>query len=127
MERGTIHRPRRGLNLKCLNSLVSGTGVTVYALHPGTVKSDIWRYWKLFHNPFVKPLIQIMMFLFFKDIKQGTQTTIYCSVAEELEGISGLYYSDCRVKECNPLAKDPGLAKKLWDVSERLTGESWKN
>ena len=107
--------------------VASDTGVTVYALHPGAVKSEIWRYWKLLHKPYMKPLVQLVMFLFFKDCKQGAQTTIYCSVAEELEGISGLYYSDCRVKECNPLAKDPGLAKKLWDVSERLTGESWNN
>ena len=75
----------------------------------------------------MKPLVQLVMFLFFKDCKQGAQTAIYCSVAEELEGISGLYYSDCRVKECNPVAKDPGLAKKLWDVTERVTGESWNN
>ena len=109
-----------------LTFVVSGTGVTVYALHPGAVKSEIWRYDKVFFKPYMKPLIQLM-FLFFKDCKEGAQTTIYCSVAEELEGVSGLYYSDCRVKECNPLAKDPGLAKKLWDVSERLTGESWNN
>ena len=111
----------------CLYFLVSGTGVTVYALHPGAVKSDIWRCWNIFQKPYVKPLVQLFMFLFFKDCKQGAQTTIYCSVAEELESISGLYYSDCRVKECNPLAKDPGLAKKLWDVSERVTGQSWNN
>ena len=108
------------------NFVVSGTGVTVYALHPGAVKSEIWRYRNVFFKPYMKPLVQLM-FLFFKDCKEGAQTTIYCSVAEELEGISGLYYSDCRVKECNPLAKDPGLAKKLWDVSERLTGENWSN
>ena len=111
----------------CPYFLVSDTGVTVYALHPGAVKSDIWRCWNIFQKPYVKPLVQLFMFLFFKDCKQGAQTTIYCSVAEELESISGLYYSDCRVKECNPLAKDPGLAKKLWDASERLTGESWNN
>jgi len=121
-----IIRPQYS-ELTCLNFLASGTGVTVYALHPGAVKSDIWRCWKLFQKPFVKPLVQLLMFLFFKDCKQGAQTTIYCSVAEELEGVSGLYYSDCQVKECNPLAKDPGLGKKLWDVSERLTGESWTN
>ena len=69
----------------------------------------------------------MLAWLFFKDCKQGAQTTIYCSVAEELNGVSGLYYSDCRVDECNKLAKDPGLAKKLWDVSERFTGESWKD
>ena len=104
-----------------------GTGVTVYALHPGSVKSDIWRYWKALKKPYIRPFVMLLMFLFFKDCKQGAQTSIYCSVAEELEGVSGLYYSDCRVKKGNKLAKDPGLAKKLWDVSERITGESWKD
>ena len=104
-----------------------GTGVTVYALHPGGVKSDIWRYWKALKKPYIRPFVMLLMFLFFKDCKQGAQTSIYCSVAEELKGVSGLYYSDCRVKKVNKLAKDPGLAKKLWDVSERITGESWKD
>ena len=77
-------------------------------------------------EPVPKPFVMIITFLFMKDCKQGAQTTIFCSVAEELEGVSGLYYSDCKVREGNKLAKDPGLAKKLWDVSERITGESWK-
>ena len=72
-------------------------------------------------------LFQFITFLFFKDCKQGAQTTIYCSVAEELVGVSGLYYADCKVKEGNPLAKDPGLGKKLWEASERITGERWKD
>ena len=106
--------------------LISGTGVTVYALHPGAIKSEIWRHWKAVNKPPGKQLFQLFTFLFFKDCKQGAQTTIYCSVAEELAGVSGLYYSDCKVKECNKVAKDPGLARKLWEVSERVTGESWK-
>ena len=105
---------------------ILGTGVTVYALHPGGVKSDIWRYLPILENPFLKPFVMIITFLFMKDCKQGAQTTIFCSVAEELEGVSGLYYNDCKVREGNKQAKDPGLAKKLWDVSERITGESWK-
>ena len=105
---------------------ILGTGVAVYALHPGGVKSDIWRYLPILENPFLKPFVMIITFLFMKDCKQGAQTTIFCSVAEELEGVSGLYYSDCKVREGNKQAKDPGLGKKLWDVSERITGESWK-
>ncbi|KAJ7365270.1 Retinol dehydrogenase 13 [Desmophyllum pertusum] len=103
------------------------TGVTVYVLRPGPVRTEIWRNWTLLHKPYIKPFVLMLAWLFFKDCKQGAQTTIYCSVAEELNGVSGLYYSDCRVDECNKLAKDPGLAKKLWDVSERFTGESWKD
>jgi len=110
-----------------LSQRLEGTGIGVYALHPGAVKSEIWRNWKALRRPPFKQIWQFMTFLFFKDCKQGAQTSIYCSVAEELAGVSGLYYSDCKVKECNTLAKDPGLAKKLWEVSERITGESWKD
>ena len=74
-----------------------------------------------------KQIFQLITFLFFKDCKQGAQTTIYCSVAEELAGVSGLYYVDCKVKECSKLAKDPGLMKKLWETSEGMTGEIWKD
>jgi len=110
-----------------LGQRLEGTGVTVYSLHPGSVKTDIWRYWRTFNNPFSKPFVLLLMFVFFKDCKQGAQTTIYCSIAEELAGVSGLYYSDCKVKEPSKFAKDPGLAKKLWEVSERVTGERWKD
>ena len=98
----------------------------MYALHPGAVKSEIWRNWKILHKPYTKPFVWLLMFLFFKNCKEGAQTTIYCSVAEELTAVSGLYFSDCRVKECSKLAMDSGVTKKLWEASEVLTGESWK-
>jgi len=110
-----------------LSQRLEGTGVTVYALHPGVVKSDIWRYFNILGRPPFKQMFQFITFLFFKDCKQGAQTSIYCSVAEELAGVSGLYYSDCKVKEPSKFAKDPGLAKKLWEVSERVTRETWKD
>jgi len=110
-----------------LSQRLKGTGVTTYSLHPGAVTSDIWRYWKVLQKPIIKQIFQLLTFIFFKDCRQGAQTSIYCSVAEELAGVSGLYYSDCKVKECSKLAKDPGLAKKLWEVSEGVTGEMWKD
>ena len=99
--------------------------MTVYSVHPGTVKTELSRNWKIVNKPYIKPFILMLAFLFCKDFQQGAQTSIYCSVAEELEGVSGLFYSECKVQECNKLAKDPGLAKKLWDSSERMTGEKW--
>lgn len=55
---------------------------------------------------------------------QGAQTTIYCAVAPELEDKTGCYFDDCRECECAENAKDDGVAKKLWEVSERLCGLS---
>jgi len=33
-----------------------------------------------------------------------------------------LHFSDCKVKEPSALAKDPELAKKLWDKSIEMVG-----
>ena len=62
------------------------------------------------------PLLALVYF-FLKTSKDGAQTNIYCCVAEECAGDSGLYYSDCAKKEPRPQAKDDDVAKKLWDIS----------
>lgn len=103
---------------------LEGTGVTVYSLHPGViVSSEIGRHL------FAYRLMSAFAFLFYpfiwfvtKSLRQGAQTTIYCAVAEELEGISGRYYSDCAEATLMSHATDDGVAKKLWEVSEVLTG-----
>ena len=62
----------------------------------------------------------------FQTGNEGAQTSIYLSVAEEVKDESGKYYVDCALAEhkVNPLANDPELAKKLWEVSAELTGVS---
>ena len=53
---------------------------------------------------------------------EGAQTTIYCAVSEEMEGVTGKYLADCRIKKTNnPQATDDQVAEKLWEVSTKLT------
>lgn len=53
---------------------------------------------------------------------QGAQTTIYCAVSEEMEGVTGKYLADCRIKKTNnPQATDDQIAERLWEVSTQLT------
>ena len=60
--------------------------------------------------------------IFAKTPKQGAQTTIYCAVSEEMEGVTGQYLADCKItKTENPQATDDKLAEKLWEVSTKLT------
>ena len=59
---------------------------------------------------------------FWKDIKQGAQTTIFCAVQEGLEKYAGRYFCDCEVDEPFRQALDVDAAKKLWTVSEKLVG-----
>ncbi|MGH0191158.1 UNVERIFIED_CONTAM: hypothetical protein FKN15_057559 [Acipenser sinensis] len=53
---------------------------------------------------------------------QGAQTSIHCAVAEGLERSSGLYFSDCSLKEPAPEGQDDRAAWQLWELSARLVG-----
>ena len=70
----------------------------------------------------LRPVLWFVMYFFFKTPNGGAQTSVYCSVAEELKNVSGKYFKDCALKECSVLAKDEVLAEELWKQSEQLTG-----
>ncbi len=63
--------------------------------------------------------------LFFLDPEGGAQTTLYCALQEGLEPLSGRYFSSCALQNVSAQGRDDALAKKLWEVSERLCGLSW--
>ena len=96
--------------------------VTVNALHPGVVRTEILRNFRILQMWILRPVLWFVMYFFFKTTYGGAQTSVYCAVAEELKNISGEYFKDCALKECNVLAKDDALAEELWKQSEQLTG-----
>ena len=58
--------------------------------------------------------------------ESGAQTTIYCALEESITKLSGGYFDNCCLAKESKLAQDPGLAKKLWEVSCQATGiEDW--
>ncbi|CAL1286372.1 unnamed protein product [Larinioides sclopetarius] len=99
---------------------LEGTGVTVNALHPGGVKTAIARnaQW------FIKYLIIPAIYMFLKDSKSGAQTTIYLAVSDEVKHTTGQYFVDCKPAWTSRSARDDAKAKKLWDLSEKLTGKN---
>ncbi|KAG9265175.1 dehydrogenase/reductase SDR family member 13-like, partial [Astyanax mexicanus] len=99
---------------------LQGTNVTCYSLHPGVIDTELPRH----HTKTVRKLLRPIVVLFFKDAEAGAQTTLYCAVQEGIEGLSGRYFSDCSVKEVQPKARDDAVAKKLWELSEKLCGLS---
>ena len=91
---------------------VAGRDIRTYVLHPGVIASEIWRNvpWPL------RPL----MTRFMKSPEDGARTSVYCATSQEVAGDTGLYYSDCAVKEPNQAAT-PELAAELWRRSEEWT------
>jgi retinol dehydrogenase-12 len=98
------------LHAKELARRLSGTRVTTYALHPGAVRSNIWRALPL-------PL-QWVLKLFMLSNEAGARTPLYCATDPELATVSGRYYDKSREAPSNPLADDPALATELWARTE---------
>jgi NAD(P)-dependent dehydrogenase (short-subunit alcohol dehydrogenase family) len=94
---------------------IEGTGVTVNALHPGVILTELNRslpapvVW--FFNKFTKPT------------SEGAATPVYLALSPEVEGVNGKYFDDCREKKTSPASYDVEAAEKLWQLSARLTGE----
>lgn len=105
-----------------LSKILQGTGVTANVLHPGIVKTEIGRHTGLHKSGFSMAILGPIFWLFVKSPKQGAQTSIYCAISKDIETTSGVYFSDCKPKECSPLGKDDEVAEKLWKVSAKLTG-----
>ncbi|KAK2870949.1 hypothetical protein Q8A67_023476 [Cirrhinus molitorella] len=95
---------------------LKGTNVTCYSLHPGAIKTEIGRHSNLWWRLFMAPIL----LLFFTDVESGAQTSLYCALQEGITPLSGRYFSSCAVQNVSAKAKDDAVAKKLWEVSERL-------
>ncbi|KAG9272584.1 dehydrogenase/reductase SDR family member 13-like [Astyanax mexicanus] len=98
---------------------LKGMGVTCYSLHPGSVRSELGRD---LNGTFMNILKCISKVLIQTDEMSGAQTTLHCTLQEGIEPLSGRYFSDCKLQDVKAEAKDDEIARKLWDVSERLCG-----
>jgi NAD(P)-dependent dehydrogenase (short-subunit alcohol dehydrogenase family) len=98
---------------------LQGTGVTVNAVHPGTVATNIWT------RPF-GPVGFIMALpkLFMTSPEQGAETIVYLASSPDAKGLNGEYLEKLKVKKSSNESYDEEIAQRLWDVSAKLTGLS---
>lgn len=96
---------------------LEGTGVTVNALHPGTVATHIWDG----APAWVRPILALAKRLFMISPEKGAERITYLAMSDEVAGKTGGYYEKDALKEPSRLARDAALAERLWDESMRLT------
>ncbi|XP_009757987.1 short-chain dehydrogenase TIC 32, chloroplastic-like [Nicotiana sylvestris] len=92
-----------------------GVEITANSLHPGAIATDLFR-----QHSIISGVVNILGKHVMKNVQQGAATTCYVALHPDVKGVSGKYYSDCKIAETSPQAKDAELAKKLWDFTMRL-------
>jgi NAD(P)-dependent dehydrogenase (short-subunit alcohol dehydrogenase family) len=94
---------------------LEGKGVTVNALHPGTVATNIVGN-SLGHFSFLGKLSRLVLM----GPSDGAETSVYLASSKEVEGITGKYFDKKREKESSTESRDRQLAERLWVSSSKL-------
>lgn len=117
-------------------------GVRAYALHPGSIAgTELAREASLelfiqmgFCDEKGNMLPEVAASL--KTIPQGASTTIWCATSPQLNNIGGVYCEDTDIAELyfgqefsagvKPYSVNEANAKRLWELSENLTGTTFQ-
>lgn len=100
------------------------THITVNAVHPGLIFTNLG----LGNNPgLAKKLLGPIWRLFSRDESEGHRCPVYAATAPELEGVTGEYFADCRVARLKPIALEEEPARRLWEISEEVTGVRFRD
>lgn len=89
------------------------TGITVNCLHPGG-----------FNTKMVKPVAKYMGWDLstVSPLSRGSQNVIHLATSPNLEGVTGKFFHETTPARSADVTYDPAVRKKLWDLSEKLTG-----
>jgi len=94
-----------------------GTGVTANCLHPGVVRTNFGHDLNG-ATKFFMPVGHLFMI----SPRKGASTSIYLATDPGIANVSGKYFAKKEVRPSSPESTDQTVAKRLWDVSLKLTG-----
>ena len=96
---------------------LSGNGVTSNALHPGVVATGFGRN----DNGLFTWLVKLGR-PFMVGEEKGARTSIHLASSPEVEGVTGKYFVNRKPRRPPREALDEGVARRLWEVSAKMTG-----
>lgn len=109
----------------------AGKRITVVALHPGAVRTDLPRY-MMGEDKFVSMqdgtpsgvdvLKALPAYYFTKSVDRGANSQIYLSAFQGGNDVNGKFFINMKENDLLPAAMDMDKAKELWKVSEEMSG-----
>jgi hypothetical protein len=100
-----------------INDILKGTGVTINAMHPGAVKSNIGTNNGKLYNFISRYLIQPTL----KSPEISGEAIYYLASAPEMGNISGKFFNLTNEEIPAPHAKNRELGKQTFKISKELT------
>jgi NAD(P)-dependent dehydrogenase (short-subunit alcohol dehydrogenase family) len=97
---------------------LEGTGITVNALHPGGIRSNLGGG----EGGPILGAVRSVVNLFLKSADEGARTPVFLATDPSVEGTTGGYYTKARAAEPKAHALDADTAGRLWAISEGLCG-----
>jgi NAD(P)-dependent dehydrogenase (short-subunit alcohol dehydrogenase family) len=91
---------------------IEGSTVTINALHPGLVKSNLLKELPL--------LVKFIFTLMSTSAEKGARTPIYLATSPEVGNISGKFFNNMKEEKVSVAASSDADAQKLWDISMKL-------
>jgi NAD(P)-dependent dehydrogenase (short-subunit alcohol dehydrogenase family) len=126
-----VHSPRRYFGFRAysrsklcnilftyeLARRLEGTGVTVNALHPGLVGTNIIN-----NNGAIGRVLNFLLNVRGISVEAGALTSIYAATSAEMAGVSGKYLEKRKIVPSSKRSYDEVQAAALWELSASLTG-----
>ena len=99
---------------------LQGSGVTINAMHPGEVRTNIGMNNERLYRWYKRYVLWWML----KQPEISGEAIYYLAAAPEMQQVSGRFFNQTIDEKPAPHALDRALGKRVWQISEAMTGLS---